>query len=118
VLYCEGGSDLARWGEGLYDDDVALDVRAKFDSILAGGRSPADAAQRIAKSLPIDDGTDGRHVSILALADLLLVAGADAQEITSEAIQGIQEEIALTAPVPERAAVLTDLLRRLVNARP
>jgi hypothetical protein len=75
VWYREGGNDLARWGEGLYDDDVAIDVRARFGSILARGLPPAEAARRISKDLPSDDETDGRHVSILALADLLLLAG-------------------------------------------
>lgn len=111
---------MARWGEGLYDDDMALYVRDRFNAALAAGKSPIEAAESIAEGVLIDDGTDSRHVAVLALADLLASVGANVPAITDEALERIDDELRDASDEvrdasegPERDAVLVDLRRRL-----
>jgi hypothetical protein len=106
-------SPVTRWGEGLYDDDMAPYVRDRFNSALATGKSPIEAAQSIADDVLVDDGTDKRHVAVLALADLLASVGSSVPAITDEARWWIDAEMQDASEVPERDAVLVDLRDRL-----
>jgi hypothetical protein len=112
---------LARWGDGLYDDDQALYVRDRFLKAIASGSSPEAAARALAAELQVEETDDTRHVSILVLADLLAGHDRSVPEITTEAIERIQMEFAATdalddvAPAPVRDAALTELRDRLTR---
>jgi outer membrane biosynthesis protein TonB len=41
---------MGTWGHGLFEDDLALDVKGTFDRAVAGGASPADAASGLMES--------------------------------------------------------------------
>ena len=38
---------MARWGDSLFDDDLACDVKAGFDEAVAAGKDPAKVAARL-----------------------------------------------------------------------
>ena len=37
---------MGTWGTGLFDDDLAADVRTEFEEAVDAGASPANAADR------------------------------------------------------------------------
>ena len=77
-------------GIGLFQDDVAMDVRAAFDDALARGATPGQAVDDILADppWPLDDFDDG-PVIWLALAALLLREDALRDDIRAQAAQVI-----------------------------
>jgi outer membrane biosynthesis protein TonB len=41
---------MGTWGHGLFDDDLALDVKGQFDRAVAGGARPAEVAAGLMES--------------------------------------------------------------------
>ena len=69
---------MGAWGVGLFEDDVAADVRAAWEESIVGGRSPAETTAGLIDGLGsafIDDVDDG-PVFWIALAALQLEADA------------------------------------------
>ena len=78
---------MGAWGTAIFDDDLALDVKADFESSLEEGRTVSEAAQEIlAEYDSVLDDEDEGPVVILALAALCLESGETDQELTSKAI--------------------------------
>jgi len=115
---------LARWGDGLYDDDQALYVRDRFLAAVGAGSSPEDAARALAAELPVQEVDDTRHVSILVLADLLAERHRSVPEISTEALDRIDIELADgsegddTGTASERNTALTGLRAQLAPLDP
>src|SRR4051812_45652405 len=42
-----GEFEMARWGDGFFEDDLAADVKAAFDEAVGAGKDPAKVAARI-----------------------------------------------------------------------
>lgn len=74
------------WGPGIFDDDVALDVRGDFQEVLDRGGAPDAAADQVLANYQdsLDD-IDDVPVVILALAALLLDCGIKAHRVLQEA---------------------------------
>lgn len=87
---------MGTWGVGLFQDDVAMDVRNAFDDALAQGLTPGQAADDILANppWPLDDFDDG-PVIWLALAALLLREGALRDDVLDQAAQVIATGAAL-----------------------
>lgn len=64
---------MGSWGTGIFDDDVALDIRGEFEDALAEGMSVEEATSRILESWreAVEGPDDGSTIS-LALAALQL----------------------------------------------
>lgn len=122
------------WEAGLFDDDLAADVRADWESALAGGATPARATRRL-----VEDWLDEVAGSIalaaafwIALAALQLRAGALETDVRDRAVGAIGRGEDLTRwdagayadprdeddrdEVAERRHVTTSLRARLVRA--
>lgn len=68
---------MGTWGTGVFDDDVALDLRDIFEDALARGSTPvqaADAALREMGEDAMEDSDDG-PVIVFALTSVLLDRG-------------------------------------------
>ena len=79
------------WEAGLFDDDLAADVRADWESALAGGDTPARATRRL-----VEDWLDEVAGSValaaafwIALAALQLRAGALETDVRDRAVRAI-----------------------------
>lgn len=84
---------MGTWGTGIFDDDVALDVRGSFEDALAEGLDIGEATQRVRVEYKdqLDDMDDG-PVICLALAALQLEHGALQEEVRREALATIGQE--------------------------
>jgi hypothetical protein len=67
---------VGAWGADVFDDDVALDVRAAFEEAIEAGASPELAADQVLEAMQeFREDTDDGPVLTLALASLLLDRG-------------------------------------------
>jgi len=85
---------VGAWGAGIFDDDVALDVRDAWEDALADGASPAEASRRLSRAFSehIADTDDG-PIFWLALASLQLEAGALEPEVAQRARSSVQPNL-------------------------
>jgi hypothetical protein len=113
---------MGTWGVGIFDDDVALDIRDAFEDALANGLSVAVATQKILEDFAeyLED-SDDRPVIFLALTALQLEQGTlqpDMREMalriiaSGEAMACWQDTDATTQA--ERVQVLETLQSNLV----
>lgn len=84
---------MGTWDFGIFDDDIALDLKYQFEDALAEGLSVGDATKSILESedYSIDD-PDDTPVICLALAALQLEHGALEPAIRDKALAVIDEE--------------------------
>jgi hypothetical protein len=116
---------MGTWGAGIFDDDVALDVRATFEDALSAGLNVAEAIQKVLEELAeaVEDEDDG-PVVYLALSALQLEQGEVQPDIRDKALmiiatgQGLGRwEEAGPDAVRERKQVLERLKGSLSAAR-
>src|SRR5437016_10055019 len=79
---------MGTWGTGIFDDDVAGDIRDAFEDELASGADPSTAAKRVIASFgdAVDDSDEG-PVIYLALAALQLEQNALDEDIRKRALE-------------------------------
>ena len=85
---------VGAWGTGIFDDDVALDVRGAWEDARAEGLSPEAAAAQIVESLSeyVEDVDDG-PILWLALASLQLEVGALDRAVAERARSSINPNL-------------------------
>lgn len=108
---------MGTWGPGIFDDDVAIDVRREFEARLDRGDTVEAATQHVLRafSTPLTDEEDA-SVVYLALAHLQRKAGAIEPWLRDRALAVIDSGIPLwrwegqpAQRVAERKQVLDDL---------
>ncbi len=113
------------WGYGIYDDDLALDVRGDFKDGLEEGLSVSAATHRVLeeRSDNLEDPDDG-PVIWLVLAALQMEQGALQPEVKERALAVVDQGMGLgrweeagPEPLAERKRVLEELARRLRSAK-
>lgn len=112
---------MGRWGTGLFDDDVALDVERDFESALEEGLSAPEATQRVlAQCASWLEDEDYGPVVLLALAALQVQYGAIQPQLRDQAlgilVTGAGMELWEEAGPPElleRQQVLEQFRQRL-----
>lgn len=106
---------MGTWGVGVWQDDVATDVRDEFEAALSSGLSVADATRYVLEHppWPLDDEDEG-PVTYLTLAALQLEHGALQPAIRDTALRIIASGAGMERwedegedALPERLAVLT-----------
>lgn len=77
---------MGAWGPGLFEDDLAEDLRADFEELLEAGTPPPAAAEELLAAYreSLED-PDERPVVVLALAWLLRHAGVADHPLIQEA---------------------------------
>lgn len=118
---------MSVWGVGLFDDDTAVDVRAKYEEALEDGLDAVAATEQVLDSMRqmLDDVEDG-PVIWMALAALQLEHGAVLPVVRRQAIVAIDSgadierwrEGASPEDAKERATVLDELRARLIDPQP
>ena len=113
---------MGAWGIGLFDDDLASDVRLEFDDLVARGTPPGQAADRILMKYAseAEDPDDG-PVLLLAVTTLLLDSGVGSHRVYDQAARildtaaGLERwrEDASAEDLAERSAVYESLKLRL-----
>ncbi len=118
----KGRQELGVWGNGLFDEDVAADVRATFEDAWAIGKPVPDITRRVLMEYEnaFDDEGDGPQI-VLALAALQLQHGALQPEIRDRALTIIRNDEGMERWVDaggetlaERRRVLASLQAQLV----
>jgi hypothetical protein len=112
---------VGAWGTGIFDDDLAADLRDEWQEAVEGGSSPTEATSALVAGLgsEVADDEDDGPVFWIALAALLLEQGALDREVAERAKAAIPSNLARwredaeADDLAERERVLGDLLRRL-----
>jgi hypothetical protein len=112
---------MGTWGTGIFDDDLALDLRGEFEDLTAGGSTPGQAADRILRDYEDDlEDMDEGPVILVALASLLLDAGVTDHPLYERARTALESgaglerwEEAGEKDLAGRKAVYESLLARL-----
>jgi hypothetical protein len=112
---------MGAWGTGIFDDDLAADMRLEWSHSVAAGGSPADATAALIDGLGTDvrDDPDDGPVFWIALAALQVEAGALDEGVASQARDSFPPNLARwrNESTPEDAAererVLGELNERL-----
>jgi hypothetical protein len=87
---------MGNWGNGILQDDVALDGRVAFEDARANWLSIKEATQRVLDDAPwLMDDEDDACTTILALAALQLQTGILTQDIRQRAIDAAASEWAI-----------------------
>ena len=116
---------MGTWGSGIFDDDVALDVRGLFEDKIGEGASIEDATQAVLQEFDaaLEDMDDG-PVIYLALAALQLEHGRLLGATRQEALRVIDEgrnlprwEEAGPESLEDRKRVLAVFKSSLLSAR-
>jgi hypothetical protein len=111
---------MGTWGPGIFEDDVALDVRGDFQEHLDSGTAPEAAADQVLGGYQdsLEDMDDG-PVVILALAASLLDAGVRSHSVLDEARRVIETQAGLErweddpTALAQRRAVYREMAGRL-----
>jgi hypothetical protein len=114
---------MGHWGPGIFDDDVAQDVRLEFEEQLRSGQSVAAATHHLIDAPPWGwDDEEDAAVTYLALAGLQLEHRALDPAIRDKAIAIIDSEVPLwrwegSPPerIAERVRVLGELREQLIT---
>jgi hypothetical protein len=123
-ISCEARASTGTWGVGIFNDDVALDVRDAFEDALSDGFDVPAATRRVLREFAerIEDIDDG-PVIYLALTALQLERGSLQPEIREQALRIIATSQSLArwegadpAILVERKHVLEQLKAHLSAA--
>jgi hypothetical protein len=82
---------MGAWGTGIFEDDVAADVRGAWEDAVASGWSVSDATATLIDGLGADfisDDDDG-PVFWIALAALQLEAAEVTPDVAAQAVEAI-----------------------------
>jgi hypothetical protein len=111
---------MGAWGTGIFDDDLAVDVKDAWEDEINMGRSPADAARAVAEAFSeIAEDPDEGPILFISLATLQLEARAVENGIRTVALASIPANLdrwnveATPEDAAERTRVLTDLETKL-----
>ena len=117
---------MGTWGSGIFDDDLALDIKGHFDDEVAGGADPAKAARalmqsELAQEILEEVAEDERDEMFweesgglfFAVATLQLEHGVLQKEVRAQTLQAIDHWLVLAEGDEERIAVLKTLEARL-----
>jgi hypothetical protein len=116
---------VGSWGTGIFEDDVALDVRGTFEDALASGASPGEAGAAVLEEYgdALEDMDDG-PIILFALADLQLGKGHLEESIRRRALEAIEEGTHLSRwedaggeALAGRQRAIEDLRQRLLRQR-
>ena len=113
---------MGTWGTGIFEDDLASDVRAEFEDIVVAGHAPEQAADGLLQkySDEVADPDDG-PVIYLAMVVLLLDSDVKSHPVYQRADEilrtgaGLErwQEDASVADLAERSAVYETIHQRL-----
>lgn len=111
---------MGTWGTGLFDDDMAADMRVQWEAALADGIAPDRATQALVTEWGEEtEDMDVGPVFWIVLAMLQLEAGALEESVRERALESIEpnEERWRDEADPDdaaaRAQVLADVRLRL-----
>jgi hypothetical protein len=117
-----GRSPVGTWGNGIFDDDTASDVRAEFDDAVEEGLDGGAATQRVLEAFgdAVEDIEEG-PVVWLALAAAQLELGVLQDDVRERALAGMPADLARWQQAgpdeaAERKVVLDELRARLDGA--
>ena len=87
---------MGAWGPGIYQDDVALDIKGEYIKLLQEGKSTKEANQEIINN-NADYFTDEEDVvpAILALADIEWKYGRLDDIVKNDALKIIDQKIGI-----------------------
>jgi len=114
-------ASMGAWGTGIFEDDVAADVRGEWEDAVGSGSSVSDATAALIGGLGADfipDVDDG-PVFWIALAALQVEAGEVAPDVAARAVEAIPanlsrwREEATAEDLAAREQVLGALEQRL-----
>lgn len=112
---------MGAWGTGIFEDDVAADVRGEWEDAVGSGSSVSDATAVLIDGLGADfipDEDDG-PVFWIALAALQLEAAEVTPDVAARAVEAIPanlsrwREEATAEDFTARERVLSELEQRL-----
>jgi hypothetical protein len=114
---------MGRWSDGLFEDDLSLDIQGTFEDAVAEGATPADAAralmtcelaEKILGEYEDDEGYFEENMGFfLAVSFFQLQNNAVDPRLKKMALQAITWESENAEPEPERAALLDELGKQL-----
>jgi hypothetical protein len=112
---------MGSWGSGIFDDDLASDLRDEWQDALERGSSPEEATSKLLAGVgsEVADDQDDGPVFWIALATLQLDAGALQRTVAERATSAIPTNLerwrgdADSDDFAERERLLSDLQRRL-----
>lgn len=112
---------MGTWGAGLFDDDLASDVRGSFEDCVGSGMPVAEAAEAVLAEYGDVDDADERAILDLAVAVLLLERSSLTEPIAARALavtrQGLGLDRWLEAGLEaERKGVYTEIEERIAAA--
>jgi hypothetical protein len=111
---------MGAWGPGLFDDDLAADMRNVWDDAVAEGHSLPEASTSVKQMFEGDsaDDYDEGPVYWLALASLQLEAGAVEPLVRERALASIEPNTQKwhEESDPESAATREKVLSTLADA--
>ena len=116
---------MGAWGPGLYQDDIAEDVRDYYKDQLHRGKSGAEITQELLKRNDLSDDLDDEPIFWFALADTQWNLGRLEDFVKKQALYHIhqgcdikrwEEESPKEAKI--RAKVLSDLEQKLLSPQP
>lgn len=114
---------MRTWGYGIFDDDVAIDLKGSFEDYLGDGLSVHDATEKVLEAYKdsIEDEQEGPIV-YLALASLQLEHGDLSGDIKDEALDIIESgkgldgwDVAGDRELSKRKNALYDLRDKLLQ---
>jgi hypothetical protein len=112
---------VGSWGSGIFDDDLASDLRDEWQDALERGSSPEEATSKLLSGLgsEVADDQDDGPVFWIALATLQLDAGALQRAVAERDTSAIPTNLerwrgdADSDDFADRERLLSDLERRL-----
>lgn len=114
---------MGTWNAGIFDDDIALDIKAEFDDALAEGMTVKEATKQILESFEdVLEDDEESPIVYLALAALQLEKGEIQKNIKKKALQIIESEQGMerweeagAELFVQRKVILNELKRNLVQ---
>jgi hypothetical protein len=113
---------VGTWGYGIFDDDIASDLRWEFEDAIAEGLDVTAATQRVLDNFgeAVDDFDDGPTIW-LSLAELQIGLGSLLPNVREHALGAMAQDLERweeSGPdeVAKRKAVLDDLRARIQQA--
>lgn len=101
---------MGTWGSGLFENDIAEDVRTTYEDCLYGGMTDKQANDYTQKICSGYDPYDDRRLAVIALAVTQWKLGRIDKTVCSEALQYIQE-LSAESPLSGNGAISHELLR-------
>jgi hypothetical protein len=114
---------MGTWGEGIFEDDLALDIRAAFDELLEQGIPITQVITPLIRKYREAVGDDDEGPVVwLTLAAVLLDRGSMDEHVRAKAIEVIDSEAGLRRwaeagadELATRKAVLAQLRANLIS---